>query len=318
MSRKNKAPKEHKEPAQAKPFDAEVKKAISIFLVFLLIFCVGNFVGSLNSKQVAAENDVTSAEPATTAAPQTTASQATTADTAPVTSDTQQSSQDASSQPADPSASTSDNAAASTGTPQTKAEILKLYTDSANKVKTSATKVVRNYQDLQNVPEELQLPSALQSVGNGLLNQFLKKDETPLELAGADIKAQFPVQGQDYVCNATEADIADATCTDDGANYKVVLKFNTCTDPADGTACAGAFNTIRTQDVYDNVPSGLIQNFSATYHDAQIEATIDKATGNMIAATYTLPITLSVTAKVIVTLDAQVGMRFIDDYTITY
>ena len=204
------------------------------------------------------------------------------------------------------------------GVPTTKAEILKLFTESANKIKTNATKVTRNYEDLQNVPEELKLPSALQAVGNPLLNQFLKKNETPVEYTGADIKANYPAQGQDYVTNATEADIAEATCTPDGSNYKVVLKFNSCTDPADGTACAGSFNTIRTQDVYDNVPSGLIQNFSATYHDAQIEATIDKATGNMTAATYTLPITLNVTAKVIVTLDATVGMKFIHDYTIEY
>ena len=38
----------------------------------------------------------------------------------------------------------------------------------------------------------------------------------------------------------------------------------------------------------------------------------------MIAATYTLPIILNVTAKVVVSLDAQVGMTFEHDYTITY
>ena len=35
-------------------------------------------------------------------------------------------------------------------------------------------------------------------------------------------------------------------------------------------------------------------------------------------AKYTLPMVLSVTAKVLVTIDAKVGMTFIDDYTITY
>ena len=38
----------------------------------------------------------------------------------------------------------------------------------------------------------------------------------------------------------------------------------------------------------------------------------------MVHTLYTLPSVLSVTAKVLVTLDAQVGMTFIDDYTIDY
>ena len=35
-------------------------------------------------------------------------------------------------------------------------------------------------------------------------------------------------------------------------------------------------------------------------------------------AKYTLPMVLSVTAKVFVTIDASVGMTFVDDYTIAY
>ena len=38
----------------------------------------------------------------------------------------------------------------------------------------------------------------------------------------------------------------------------------------------------------------------------------------MVHTLYTLPSILNVTAKVLVTLDAQVGMTFIDDYSIEY
>ena len=64
--------------------------------------------------------------------------------------------------------------------------------------------------------------------------------------------------------------------------------------------------------------ASVVQDFSVTYYDATIEAKIEKSTGNMVHTLYTLPSILNVTAKVLVTLDAQVGMTFIDDYTIDY
>ena len=108
---------------------------------------------------------------------------------------------------------------------------------------------------------------------------------------------------------------APKTCTDDGTSYNIVLKFNECTDPV-GSGCANAFTLIKESDVKGNAP--IVQSFSCKLYDAQIECKIDKATGNMTWAKYTLPMVLSVTAKVFVTIDASVGMTFVDDYTIAY
>lgn len=159
------------------------------------------------------------------------------------------------------------------------------------------------------------MPGALQSIGSGLISQFLKKDETPVDYTGADIQANFPVKGESYVSQITEADIASAACQDDGTNYNITLKFNECTDPA-GNGCAAAFNVIKADEVYS--AAKVVKNFSCRYYDAMIECKIDKASGNVTWVKYTLPMVLSVTAQVVVTLDAKVGMTFIDDYTITY
>ena len=158
------------------------------------------------------------------------------------------------------------------------------------------------------------MPALLKSVGSGLISKFLKRNDTPVEYASnADIIANYPVKGQNYVSNATEADIADATCTDDGTNYNITLKFLECTDPQ-GTGCASAFNIITSQEIADG-SGGIVSESSVRYYDATITCKIDKATGNMVAATYVLPMVLSVKAMGI---NAAVGMTFEHDYTISY
>lgn len=295
-------------------FDPEIKKGLIIALVIVLLFSSGNFLGGLfAAEKTVNDSSVSTSTPtsAPTTAP-TTAPATAPASTAPAASDpaSNPASEPASSAPASEPASQP-----SGGAPTTPAEIIKLYNESANKIKTGASKVTRNYEDLQHNEEYLQMPSALQSIGSGLISSFLKKDETPVDYTGAEITANYPVKGESFVSNTTEADIAEATCTDDGTNYNVTLKFKECTDPS-GSGCANAFNIIKPEEVYN--AAKVVTSFSVRYYDATIECKIDKATGNMTWAKFTLPMVMSVTAKVIVPLDAQVGMTFIDDYTITY
>lgn len=297
--------------------DKDVKTGVAIALAVILLFGSGNFLGGLVSKNTDINTETQTASAQTTAASTTQAPVTTVAPATEATTAAQPANVDASGETAAPTGDATSAAPASTGAPTAPADILKLFNESANKVKTNATKVVRNYEDLRHDEEHLQLPSALQSIGSGLISSFLKKNETPVEYTTKeDIIANFPVAGQTYVSQATEADIAEATCTDDGTYYNVTLKFKESVDPAEGTGCAAAFNTIKADDVYNNAK--VVTAFSAKYYDATINCKIEKATGNMVAATYTLPIILNVTAKVVVSLDAQVGMTFEHDYTITY
>lgn len=304
-----------KNPDSKMNFDPEVKKGLIIALVIVLLFSSGNFLGSLMSSGKAIEkasSDVASAvstQPATTTQPAATEPPA----TQPAASESTAPAADSSAPAADSTAPANNNA--STGAPSTTADIVKLFNESANKIKTNASKVTRNYQDYQHNEDKTELPSALQSIGKPLISKFLTKNETPVEYTGADITANYPVAGESFVSKVTEADIASATCNDDGTNYNIVLKFKDCTDPVD-SGCANAFTTIKESDVKGNAP--VVQSFSNSFYNAQIECKIDKATGNMTWAKYTLPMVLSVTAKVLVTIDAKVGMTFIDDYTITY
>ncbi len=290
------------------------KVAICAALAGILIFSVGFFSGltsnitaSLNPDAV---SDATGSVPESTAAPAPT--QAPT-ETQPQATEATQTTE---AQPQGDVTEATQAPAENSGSLSTPAEIVAYFNKSANKVKTDAVKVTRNWEDLHADNEYLEVPSALQAIGKTLMTTFLKKDETPLVWSTKDdIIANFPVKGQTFVSNTTEADIAEATCEDDGTYYNIKLKYKECTDPT-GTGCDSAFNIMRADDVYE--AASMVQNFSVKYYDAVIECKIDKATGNMVSATYTLPMIMQVTAKVIVSIDAQVGMTFIDDYTIEY
>ena len=220
-----------------------------------------------------------------------------------------------------PSGTAATDAASDSSAPTTTAEILDLFTKSANKIKTDATKVTRNYENREYNEELRRLPSLLQPVGSPLISTFLTNDETPIEYATTEeIAAKYPVQGQTYVSQAKESDIASAVCDDDGTYYNITLKFNESVDPAEGEGCASSFNCIKADEVTGAPGVGaILKSFSLKYYDAVITCKIEKATGNMVSANYTLPIILSVTANMLFSdVDAQVGMTFVNDYTIEY
>ena len=305
-----------KTPGAKSSFDPEIKKGLIIVLSIVILFSSGNFLGSLMSAgKAAAGADSTTASQSSTTAPASSSTAPASSTAAPAPSESTTAAPAPSDGTTAAPAESNATSAASTGAPSTPAEVIKLYNESANKIKTSASKVTRNYEDLQHNTEYTEMPSALQSIGSGLISTFLKKNETPVDYTGADIQANFPVKGESYVSKITEADIASATCNDDGTNYNITLKFNECTDP-EGTGCAAAFNVIKPDEVYS--AAKVVKSFSIRYYDAVIECKIDKATGNITWINFKLPMVMSVTAQVLMTLDAKVGMTFIDDYTITY
>lgn len=303
--------------------DSELAKGICIALAIVILFSSGYTVGMVRGGTNKTVN-VNSTENSSSSAPDTTAPTApsTTQPTAPsetaaptestpaVSDPTQQPSANVSETSAEPQPSGNASSA-----PQTNAEIIALFNESANKVKTNAKKVTRNYEDLSHNEENTSM-EGLESIGKPLISKFLKKNETPVVSEGADIANGFPVKGESWASKATEADVAEATCTDDGSTYTVTLKFKECTDPAIGSGCGATFDIMKQEDITN--AASVVQSASTRYYDAVVTCKIDKATGNMTWANYKLPMVLSVTAKVLLTINATVGMTFEHDYTIEY
>lgn len=296
----------------------EVKTGLLIAGALIIIFSLGNFAGSLtnihattsgegNFIEIVGVAENTPAEVATTQAPVTAATVPTAPAEVPTTA--------GATQPAGETATTA-AASPSTGAPSTNAEILALFNESANKIKTGATKATRNYQDIR--VENIELPSALQSLGDTLVAKFVTPNFTPIEWTGADIAANYPVGGMDYVSKLTEADIASATCKDNGTEYEVVIAINAEQDPVpdSGLKTNAIFWVMNPATISENVPG--MQSSSVAYHDCKVTAKIDKATGNMTYALYEFRFDIDVTIKVLATLNAGVDVAVDEEYVIAY
>ena len=289
-------------------------QGILIVLVVFLLFFSGNLIGTLGAKPDIDKTDDTQVqETVVTTQQSTTQTQSTTVPTTEAT--TQPTVSEGDDTVTTTTAPAENNTA---GVPSTKAEIIALFNESANKVKTEATKVVKNYEYRTHNEEHLIMPAALQSTANSLMSSAMQDDLEPIEYATKeDIVANYQVPGQTWVSQLTEAEVAEATCTDNGTEYEVMLKLNPTTDPEPGNGVAKAFDTITASEVKESAPS-MLQTFSTEYYDCVVKCKIDKATGRTTWANYTSPLILKVTVKMGFTMDAQIGLCFEKDYTITY
>lgn len=300
-----------------KSLNPVTQKAIAGVLAAVLIFTLGFACGSY-SKIVAMVNGGSSllinggaqnTEPAATQP----------ASTQPAS--TQPASQPNASEPASKPASDDASAAPSTGAPQTVDEIVAYYNKAADNVKASASSVTLNYVDRSANDEYLEVSSSLKSIASFAMNKFLTKDENPVTYTGDDIKQKFPVREQDYGSKLTSALVKNATCTDNGNEYEIKIELNNDDTPncTAGNGYGSCMNYLKEEEIALDYPGLTISDVKLTYHDGVIVAKIDKATGNLVAANYTLPVVLALNAKIIASnVPAQIGMTFVEDYTIAY
>lgn len=284
----------------------ELVKAIAIALSVVMLFSCGYFAGSITSPGAAEE------------APEVNATVATDPTTAPTTqAPTTQAPTTAA--PAGDSGETPTEAPEANNGEMSKAEILKLYNDSANKVKTNATQVVKNYEYRKMNEETLVMPGALKSLASTIIPKFMSDDLEPQIYDTPElIKEKFIVPGQDYTSMLTEADIVEATCTDNGTEYEIMIKVIDETNPVQGKGVGAGFDVIEMGDMTNNEYGKMIERFDCKYFNCVLKCKIDKATGNMTWANYTTPLVMDMTVNMLGTHDASCEISFEKDYTITY
>ena len=138
-------------------------------------------------------------------------------------------------------------------------EIVKLYNDSVNRVKGEASSITRNYRHMESLPEYLELPSAIQSIGSAAMDQFVKGTDEPQSWSSPDdIKTIFPVSGEDYSSHLTADMVKNASCTEDNGAYKVSIELqnDAITSPQKGEGYAGVFNTVTASTFSEiNIPT---------------------------------------------------------------
>ena len=199
---------------------------------------------------------------------------------------------------------------------KTPEEMVEFFNTSANKVKADATEVVKNFE--KRIVGELVVPSVLQSLAETLLKENMKDDTDPIDYSTKEeIRENFLVPSQDYVSCLKAEDVETISYKDNGAEYEFYIKLKDEKDPRAGSGVGSVCDVIETYEVEEKAPS-FLEEFSTSYYDCEVTATIDKETGRVTHIVYSTPLTLNVVANLFGTQTASVGFTFVKDYTITY
>lgn len=201
--------------------------------------------------------------------------------------------------------------------PKTTEEIVAFFNQSANRIKTEATKVVKNYEKRQVNDDKTVLPEGLESTAEDLLKKYMGDDTEPIVYSTReDIRNEYIVPEQDYVSKLQSSTVVKALCVDKGSTYEVYFKLKDQKNPRAGNGIGACCDVIEVHEVSEKV--SFIKRFDTHYYNCEIRATIDKETGRVTHATYRTPLVLDLTVNLFGTHDAAIGFTFEKDYTISY
>lgn len=298
-------------------FDDAVRKGLCIALSIVMLFSTGYITGALtNMSQTVEAPETTTQAPAVQvdATTTTTAAPATTTTAAPETTTTAPAPETTTAAPSDAPETTT--AAPSSGTMSTE-EIITLFNDSANKIKTTAKRATRNYQDMK--INSLEVPSALQALADGAIEKFVKPNMTPEVYEGTEaVKEKYPVSGTDFASKLKAEYVDTITCTDNGTEYVIDIKLKDQLNPVyrSGEGVGSIFWTMNIDDIANNAPG--FQSAELSYYNCTATAKIDKATGNMTYSKFNYNFDMDITIKMLGTLNAKAALTVIEEYVIEY
>ncbi len=195
-------------------------------------------------------------------------------------------------------------------------EIVAYFNTSANKIKTDATKVVKNYE--KRIVGELKVPDALQATAESIISSSMKDDTEPIVYATKqEIRDNFLVPNQDYVSVLKAEYVETAICNDKGKEYEIYFKLKPEKNSTSGKGVGSVCDVIEAYEVQEKAPS-FLKEFSTSYYNCEVKAIIDKESGRVTHITYSTPVTLNVVVSLLGTHSATIGFTFVKDYTITY
>ncbi len=201
--------------------------------------------------------------------------------------------------------------------PSTVEEIVTYFNTSANKIKPTAKKVVKNYEKRIVNEDKLVFPELLRSAASSLIDTFMKDDTEPIVYeTREDITNEFIVPNQNYVSRLKPEWVKSAACTENGQNYIINIKLKDEKNSVSGKGVGSVCDVIETSEVAEKAP--FVEKFTTEYYDCEVIATVDKESGNVIHIKYIVSVELELTVEMFGTHDVAAGMTFEKDYTITY
>lgn len=225
--------------------------------------------------------------------------------------------------PSDATEAVSETAASAEAAVKTTAEIVSIYNTAANKIKSNAKSITRNYSKMKSLPEYLQLPSAIESLGKWAIEKFVKgSDEPAYFTTKEDISAYFPVSDENYTSHLTPDMVKKASIKDNGKTYDITITLynDKITSPKKGTGYAGVFNTVSASTFEDiSIPGTKFESVRINGINGKIQCTVDKATGNITKIVFTNTDVLNLGVKVAGSnLDVKFALACENRYSIKY
>ena len=160
----------------------------------------------------------------------------------------------------------------------------------------------------------------LSDIAASLMGMFMAKDEASIEAKNeAWDKTKLPDASK-----LTLNGVQKITCVEKGNTYVITVVAKNAVNPkanADGVgSVAGVIEESQITGAIGSVPLLKLSNINIAYENVTAVATIDKATGNLIALNTNAPCVLGLDAKAgpISVKDAKVGIQVITEYKITY
>lgn len=200
---------------------------------------------------------------------------------------------------------------------QTTQEIVAYFNTAANKIKTSASKVTKNYEKRRIDKDKTEIPGALEDFADTMVTKLMGDDTEPIVLdTREEIMKDFLVPEQSYVSILEPEWVEKASCVDNGDTYYIHLKLKPHKNPTSGVGVGAVCDVIETVEITSKLP--FAEEFSTSYYDCEIKATIDKQTGRVVYINYIAPLVLYMRMNLFGTHSGSVGLSFEKDYTITY
>lgn len=185
-----------------------------------------------------------------------------------------------------------------------KEEIIDYYNKAANSAKSDSKSIHSNYMRHSVVGEMLNIPKALDSIGQKLIRDNMGEDKSKTNVtwvSATDKNKYFPVENESYASKLTPSDVKSADIKE--VNGKYVITIVTVDDPRNEgyTHLLGhatkAFNAVIPTTIDDYIP-GLAKSLfnvgtvAVAYPASTVVATVDPDTGHMEKANYKLYWTL--------------------------
>ncbi len=200
-------------------------------------------------------------------------------------------------------------------------EVVDLYKKAMNNARTKSTSVVRvkdgaiNYKGIVEAGK-------LSSIASSLMGMFMKSDASAIEAKNEAWEKEKLPDASALTVNGLQK----ISYEDKGDTYVVTLVAKNATNPkagADGVgAISGVIEESQITGAIGSVPGLALEGISIDYENVTSVATIDKATGNLVALNLDAPCVLNIAYAKVPLLgevnNAKVGIQVITEYTVAY